>query len=102
MRMKAQAVVAAFVAIGIGPAELSFGGQDVARPVVAPAPAPAGSAVEAMHVSAASGFSVLRSRTEVRRTLVDHRTRIVREWSELDRLDAVDHALATGTRLAVS
>ncbi len=103
MRYKAQAVIAAVVAIGIGPAELSFAGGDVARPAGEPASQVSGPTGEVATPAVAwAGFSVLRSRTEVRRSFTSHRTRIVREWDGLDRLDPVDRALATGTRLAVS
>jgi hypothetical protein len=88
MRIKAQAVVAAIVAIGIGPAELSFAGQDVAS-------APEVSA----EVFEASAVAVQRSRTQLRRTLIDSRTRLVRHAADFDRLD---RAMATGSSLVVA
>lgn len=86
MRIKAQAVVATIVAIGIGPAELSFAGQDVAS-------APEVS-VEVFEASAGK-----RSHTQLRRTLLDARTRMVRHSADFDRLDRV---MATGYSLVVA
>ena len=87
MRCKSHAVFAAIVAIGIGPSELTFAGEEcqTTSPVTS---------IESWEASV-----VKPSRTQIRREVVDARTRMVRSVSDLDRLG---QAMESGTPLVLS
>jgi hypothetical protein len=87
MRIKYQAVFAAIVAIGIGPSELSFAGEEfqTTSPVTS---------IQSWEASV-----VKPSRTQIRREVVDARTRMVRSESDLDRLG---QAMESGTPLVLA
>jgi hypothetical protein len=87
MRCKSHAVFAAIVAIGIGPSELTFAGEEcqTTSPVTS---------IESWEASV-----VKPSRTQIRREVVDARTRMVRSASDLDRLG---QAMESGTPLVLS